>query len=1274
MKHKNRKFGRTPGFIRTLAGLTALGVLMGVLTFQPAGEPMENVAVMEPEKSYMDGAGNVDMSAMMNMMGSSGGDMNAMMEQYQQMMGSGDMSAMMGMMGGSDGDMSAMMSQYQQMMGGSGDMSALLEQFTGGNLDGPMADLIGQYAGGDLSSLLGGLTGGGEEKEPVEWVTVEIRDRDDWTEFVKNCQLDTWSQDKKVQLKTDLTLEGNEIVPTFGGVFDGEGHTIDGLALAESGAFRGLFRYVQEGAEVKDLNVEGSIAVTGGWEAAGGIAGENRGTIARCTFDGSVEGGSKVGGIAGINGVTGEIVGCSVSGTVSGEHGTGGIAGENSGSLVRCISTADVNTGVENVTPELDNVALEDIAASENFAACTDTGGIAGYSSGFIQHCISRGNIGYPHTGYNVGGIVGRQTGYVVNCTNHGEVRGRKEVGGIVGQMEPFIQPVFEQSALLGLTSALGELQGQLDGILAGLGNSNKEISGHMTSLNKLTGDAQDSIDGILEGMLDFGDGAIDTVNDLSARLALVIEMAVPMIDDIEKTFGSVAEAIDIAEEAIAELEEAADPMEDLMDEVYDAMGDISDGAEDAESAVTSLKKALEYLLGAIGTGEETNAALDQAEKALGDLGGSLKATAEAVGALADAFAAMKEAEPDAEMGGWDLGSLAEELEAVEGAVDQNQQAAWLFIEGLKALERALFAEPGKDLADLEEAWTKFGQAVKYVVSGGKELGKAFDHIREMIPILEEVGEEVLDSSEIFRESMDSLANAMDYISDSMGELEKIFAAQAEYPALELPKLDDDFRKDSENLSATVDQMLARMQALQLSASNMAGDLIDGIRGLVNSFDDLAASLVSGLMGSGGGEMVKDVSEEDAPFGIALGTVSGCTNLGGVDGDTNTGGITGSMAVEFSIDPEMEMDLSSMPMVSVSFQTRAVLKDCVSRGDVTGRKDCAGGVVGRAGLGLVSGCTAVSDVTGAGYVGGIAGLAETPVRESWAKGLYSGSSHVGGIAGSATELTDCRAQAQLAASVPYSGAIAGEAKTLFGNYFVGETGGVDGISYAGKAEPVEMTAFLALEGAPEAMRTMTVTFLFADGSVEAVSVEPGEYMAEEDIPELPEKEGYNGYWEGLDGLGKVKFDTVIRAVYVTKSSTVQSDQLRDDGRPVLLVQGGLDTAEVELTGSTAAPELSEREIFVEGWAFTLPGRKEAIVRYLMPEEEGRLKLMVHNAGEWTEADYVMDGSYAVFSVQPGENLLACVSAGRLLWPWIAAAGGLAVIVAIVAVVLLRKRR
>lgn len=1222
---------------RSLAWFLGFGVLFSSL---PLGAVGETSAPVEGSMSGM-------------------GDMASMMEQYQQFMG-----------GGSDADMSEMMEQYQALMGGGsgGDMTAMLEQFMGGSIDAETAEMISQYMGVDIGALLGG----GEEKEPIEWITVNIKDYADWEEFVRNCRLDTWSKDKEVHLKTDLSLEGNEIVPIFGGIFDGEGHTISDLELNEEGSCKGLFRYVQQGAEVKDLNVTGSVNISGGWEATGGIAGENRGTIARCTFEGTVEGSENVGGIAGVNEMTGQIVGCSVSGEISGEHVTGGITGKNSGSLIRCISTADVNADVETVTPELSGLELKDIAASENFTACTDTGGIAGYSAGFIQHCISRGDIGYPHTGYNVGGIVGRQNGYIVNCTNHGKVQGRKEVGGIVGQMEPFMQPKLEAESLMGLGTAFGDLQGKLDGMLAGLGGGNSDISAHMTNLGDLTADAKGSIDGMLGGILDLGEETIDTVNDLSARISRVTEMAVPMIEDIEGTFDSMEEALLYMKDALAEMAEAGDPAGEVMDEIYDAMDDVSDALSDVETAVAALKKALNNLLRALGTTEETKAAAAQTEIALKALAVTLKDTAAAVGKLAEGFAKLEKDDLplDSEL-------LAEELTAVKAALEKNSEAAGLLSGEVKTLVQALLAEKEPDTALLKDSWSYTAQAIRAMWDSAGEMHDAFDHIRETLPPLKDIGDELQDSADPFGEVFESIADASAFTADSLGELAKIFDDQAKEPVLELPKLSDQFRKDSETLSVTVDAMLAEMQGLQQAVSQMTGDLIDSVRNLIGSFDDIAASL---MKPSGTGEIIVDISEEESGlFGISLGAVKSCTNLGEVSGDTNTGGVAGSMAVEVSIDPDLELKLDSMPMVSMQLQTRAVLDGCTNKGTVSSRKDCTGGVVGKAGLGAVKNCVSVGSVSSSGrYVGGIAGEAETPVRDCWSKGLLSGAGYVGGIAGSASELTGCRTQAQLKKVVACSGAVAGKADKMEDNLFVNdELGGVDGISYAGMAEPVDMDTFLKLAGIPKELRTLTVSFVFEDGSVETVQTEHGRSLSEEEIPDLPGKEGYTGYWDGLAGLADVRHDAVVRAVYVAVNSTAQSDQLSADGRPVLLIQGGFESAEeVRLTASDASPELTEREELLEGWAFTLPGRSgEMTVRYLLPAYDGRgvLRLAVRNGGEWQDAEYTVDGSYAVFTVPTGENELACISGPMVIWPWAAAGGGV-ILAAAAAVLALKKKK
>ena len=76
-------------------------------------------------------------------------------------------------------------------------------------------------------------------------------------------------------------------MPVFGGVFDGNGHTISGYTFRESASPQGLFRYVQESGVIRDLTLEGSILPEGSREKVGGIAGENEGTIQGCTSAGT---------------------------------------------------------------------------------------------------------------------------------------------------------------------------------------------------------------------------------------------------------------------------------------------------------------------------------------------------------------------------------------------------------------------------------------------------------------------------------------------------------------------------------------------------------------------------------------------------------------------------------------------------------------------------------------------------------------------------------------------------------------------------------------------------------------------------------------------------------------------------------------------------------------------------------------------------------------------------------------------------------------------------
>ena len=163
--------------------------------------------------------------------------------------------------------------------------------------------------------------------------TIRIRDVQDLLELAENCTMDSWSQDKEIILETDINLEGVDFlpIPTFGGVFDGKGHSVIGLEMDDSTSPAGLFAVLQEGAIVKNLNVSGKVIPAGQKSDVGGIVGENHGQIIHCTFTGTVSGETNIGGIAGVNEYTGTIQNCRTSGMILGESKIGGIVGYNQG-------------------------------------------------------------------------------------------------------------------------------------------------------------------------------------------------------------------------------------------------------------------------------------------------------------------------------------------------------------------------------------------------------------------------------------------------------------------------------------------------------------------------------------------------------------------------------------------------------------------------------------------------------------------------------------------------------------------------------------------------------------------------------------------------------------------------------------------------------------------------------------------------------------------------------------------------------------------------------
>ena len=335
-------------------------------------------------------------------------------------------------------------------------------------------------------------------QKPIVTKTISIENADDFLRFAQDCRLDTYSIGLVVELEEDIDLTGKEFeaIPTFSGVLKGNDHVIRGLNLETEGSAQGLFRYIQAGAVVQDLHLEGSIAPEGSRSYVGSLAGENAGTIRNCSFNGSVSGGEHVGGLVGSNALTGVIESCRVYGSIQGHHFVGGFVGDNKGVIRSCVNAANLNTTVHENAVGLGDISLDSVLESESAVTVTDVGGIAGSNMGVIRGCENLGNVGYEKIGYNMGGIAGSQSGYVVDCVNRGQIQGRKEVGGIVGQMEPTLRMEFDEDTLQKLGVEMDTMMG-----LAGqtMNSAQSGIKSQMAELEKQAKDAEKALTQMLD-------------------------------------------------------------------------------------------------------------------------------------------------------------------------------------------------------------------------------------------------------------------------------------------------------------------------------------------------------------------------------------------------------------------------------------------------------------------------------------------------------------------------------------------------------------------------------------------------------------------------------------------------------------------------------------------------------------------------------------------------------------------------------------------------------
>lgn len=766
-----------------------------------------------------------------------------------------------------------------------------------------------------------------------------------------NCALDAWSRGKTVVLAADLSLASVDFlpIPTFAGTFDGRGHTISGLDLSGQVSPAGLIGILQEGAVVKDLNIKGTVSPSGDSGCTGGIAGENRGLISHCSFSGTIRGGSRAGGICGLITLNGKAEYCTVSGSVTGGSMTGGVAGENQGVISGCDNHSYIN--VTSVDPSVDLSELEfsaDLLTLRSLDAAniaTDTGGIAGYSSGMLLSCTNDGIVGCQHIGYNIGGIAGRNCGFVSGCTNSGQIFGRKDVGGVVGQAEPDIVMNLSKDTIAILRGQLDDLERLVDQTAEDARGISDDLSARFNSVN----DALDTVSGYAETLSDrlggYGENIISEIDRGSDILADALDRLSEIADSADGLSEQITRSLEILEQSIQELSDAGDYTGELAEDLDQALEDLKSAGNTLDSGTDSLRSGLRTLRNAIRSLDIEGAR----DAVTGPIAGGMDTLLDvpngmnkAIEHLQDAIAEGENASGQAQTA---LDTLADATDELRSA---SRQSELVFDEAGKLIDFLSSADP----IQFNRPYEILGTAPDDLFDSLNQLGDRLDSLNASASSSTRLASDLQAINSKFSELMDTLLDAADDLMNHSDE--------------------DVFSDTSET---DIDAVTSGKIFACVNNGEVNGDLCTG--GIAGSM------AVEHELDPEDDILTSDVPAYRRAYELKA-ILQDCVNRGTVQGRRNwTGGICGRISAGLAIDCEGYGWVSSESgdyVGGIAGFTSGTVRSCWAKCTLSGMK-YVGGIVGAAGLegstsgGVVQDCRSYVRVEDCEqYAGAVAGV------------------------------------------------------------------------------------------------------------------------------------------------------------------------------------------------------------------------------------------------------------------------------------------------------------
>ncbi len=1102
----------------------------------------------------------------------------------------------------------------------------------------------------------------------TEMTEVRIGNYEEWCDFARKCTLDTWSADKYVVLTDNIDFNMKEFVPVplFCGVFDGQGHTINRAAYTEEQNYIGIFSKTSPAAVIRNLNVIGIMKPAGKPFDIGGIVGDNAGMIAECKYDGYVEGYDYIGGIVGYNEAMGIISACSVTGKITGLHHVGGICGTNAGLVTGCSTKADINTVTKEMQTGLSDIKVEELFTSllnmgredgnkKSISVTSnpvDIGGIVGSNTGEISSCANDSTVGYEHVGYNVGGIVGRSSGYVHDCINNGSLNGRKDIGGITGQAEPYIRLDLTKDIIAQLSENINGLHDAVEKTISDTDNSSGVVSARLNVIKNFADMALSDTGYLANSTEDFVNGAMNSTNQIMGRIEYVL-------DETSKNGGPMDDLTDAGSDlrgAASDLEKAA---EDL--DIYNYMSE--DEKTEYDAAKTNLKNATEEYSGYYS--EKYDDVYDgyYRKEYYKELKGS-----EYPGTNPPT---------DEELAAAEDGKTPEEIDeakakaASEAARKANTEAS--------------------DYANYYYTTNHPGSSYATDVEGYADTIS-----RIVLKYSDQMTQNAKSDGKAATKDIKSMAGNL---KDAGSQMKSIVRDVAGRGAVQFPQLSDEYRLRTNSLVSNIQGMSDNLGYLNNEMKGSTDTVCNDLEDVNDKFSTimlLFTDAMDGVLDMDYSTVYEDESNDVCETSIDA-TVADCSNFGSVRGDINTGGIAGTMAEEYDFDLEGDVTGVKDSSVNSTYRTKCVLRNNKNKADVRGKKSYVGGVCGLHEIGTILRCSDFSKVSSESgdYVGGIAGRSYATIRQSYEKGILSGQSYIGGICGNGADITDCVAMPNITEGTNFTGAVAGyvdEGAKIKRNVFVSSTlAGLDRISRTGVAEPVEYRDLLAMDGLPGEYSLMRVDYIVDDIVVSSVEKRVGEEIYPEEVPLdeviIRNPDDDNTYedkvvldddqyieWD-FDEAKVIYEDTEINGEIVRYASSLASEQVRNNKQSVFLVDGVFMKND-ELTVTVIGDGADGQEEYV----LTIPddGATSHRIRYQMPDEAENVTVMLGNGGSYEEAECDVFGKYITFSAPGNEVVVRVIEEEKghegKLWIPIAAGVGATVAAGVITAVVARRRK